>query len=101
MFIAGALTVLTIVSVELGALLAVYLTWSSWIFHARITGRNAVERAHEHTVAVTDALAAADVTLVSPARVVHIADGLRLHAQPFVSDAGGDAKRPDLRIPAG
>jgi cytochrome d ubiquinol oxidase subunit II len=39
----GALVVLTIVAVELGALVLVYLTWSYWIFHARVTGRVAQE----------------------------------------------------------
>jgi len=36
----GALTVLTIVGVEVGAVVLVYLTWSYWIFHARVTGKN-------------------------------------------------------------
>jgi cytochrome d ubiquinol oxidase subunit II len=39
----GAMIVLTVVGVELGAVLLVYLTWSYWIFHARVTGKNAVE----------------------------------------------------------
>ena len=97
----GAFTVLTIVSVELGALLAVYLTWSYWIFHSRITGRNVIDAEHEHTVAVQEAMDADGAVLVVPARVVHLADGLRLDTRPFVSDAGSDGKRTDLRIPAG
>ena len=36
----GAMTVLTIVGVEVGAVVLVYLTWSYWIFHARVTGKN-------------------------------------------------------------
>lgn len=51
----GALTVLTIVGVEVGAVVLVYLTWSYWIFHARVTGRNrgdrALELAREHAPA--------------------------------------------------